>query len=342
MYAVIEDSLMNGTLTHRRAWASLALLPALLLALGEVAGAAQPAPEDRAQLEKQLDEARARLDDAARDVAELSQKLHGGDPGAPMHPPQGGPPRGAMLGINIGGDQDRADGVEVKGVTPGGPAETAGLRTGDVIVAIDGKTLRKSADRAASRQLVEHLRTVQPGQVVKLDYLRGDKKATAAVKTGAAEPPITRILREHLPLFEGMRLPPDFEQFLGGHGRNFRSLELVPVTPKLGRYFGTDTGLLVVRAPADAGAKLEEGDVILAIGGRTPENPPHAYRILGSYQPGEIVKVELLRQRKRMSVEVTVPGDSTGGPAPDAPRPRPAEPPVAPPPPEPSGTAVSS
>ena len=210
-----------------------------------------------------------RLDDAARDVAELTQKLHGDD----MAMTTAGPPRGAMLGINIGGDQNRADGVEIKGVSPAGPAEAAGLRTGDVIVAVDGKALRKSADRSAGRQLVEHLRGVEPGQVVKIDYLRDGKKATAAVKTSAAEPPMARILRQHLPMLEGMQLPPDFEQFLGGPGRGFRSLELVPITPKLGQYFGADKGLLVVRAPTEAGSKLEEGDVILSIGGRTPENP---------------------------------------------------------------------
>jgi S1-C subfamily serine protease len=138
-----------------------------------------------------------------------------------------------------------------------------------------------------------------------------------------------------------MTLPPDFEQFLGGPGRGFRDLELVPVTPKLGQYFGTDKGLLVVRAPAEAGAKLEEGDVILAIGGRTPENPRHAFRILGSYQPGETVKVEVLRQRKRMAVDLKVPERPAEGPM-LAPPPRAPEPPAAPPPPQPRGSTVSS
>jgi S1-C subfamily serine protease len=232
-----------------------------------------------------------------------------------------------MLGINIGGEQNRTDGVEVKGVSPAGPAEAAGVRTGDVIVAVDGKPLRKTADRTAGRQLVEHLRGVQPGQVVKLEYLRDGKRATASVKTSAAEPPLTRIFREHLPMLEGMTLPPDFEQFLGGPARGFRALELVPVTPGLGQYFGTDKGLLVVRAPAEAGAKLEEGDVILTIGGRTPENPRHAFRILGSYQPGEVVKVEVLRQRKRSVVELTMPERPDDGPMLHGPAPRPPAPP---------------
>lgn len=316
------------------------LLPALLLAAaGTAHAAATTEPQDRAQLEKQLDDARARLDDAARDVAELTQKLHGDD----MPMAHGGPPRGAMLGINIGGDQDRADGVEIKGVSPAGPAAAAGLRTGDVIVAVDGKALHKSADRNAGRQLVEHLRGVQPGQVVKVDYVRDGKKATAAVKTSAAETPMARIVRQHLPMLEGMSLPPDFEQFLGGPGRGFRALELLPITPKLGQYFGTDKGLLVVRAPTEAGSKLEEGDVIQTIGGRTPENPRHAFRILGSYQPGEKVKVELLRQRKRTTVEMTVPAQDGQGPAlrPGVP-PRAPQPPGAPPPPAPTSGSVAS
>ena len=334
---------MNRPLPDGRAGLVRMLLPALLLVAAGVAHSAVPTEsQDRAQLEKQLDEARARLDDAARDVAELSQKLHGADAGAAMRSAQGGPPRGAMLGINIGGDQNRDDGVEVKGVSPAGPAEAAGLRTGDVIVAVDGKALRKAGDRTPGRQLVEHLRSIQPGQAVKLDYLRDGRKATASVKTSAAEPPLARIVREHLPMLEGMNLPPDFEQFLGGPGRGFRALELVPVTPKLGQYFGTDKGLLVVRAPADAGAKLEEGDVILTIGGRTPENPRHAFRILGSYQPGEKVKVELLRQRKRTVVDVAVPENPGEGPMFQGPPPRAPLPPAAPPPPEPRGGQVSS
>jgi serine protease DegS len=81
----------------------------------------------------------------------------------------------------------------------------------------------------------------------------------------------------------------------------------VPVTPRLGQYFGTDKGLLVVRAPDAPGLRLEEGDVILSIDGRTPDSPRHAFRILGSYQPAEQVKLEVLRQRKHMTLEVQVP-----------------------------------
>jgi predicted metalloprotease with PDZ domain len=288
-------------------------LGALLASAIALAATTQPAAaaemQDKAQLQKQLDDARGRLDDAARDVADLSRKLYGDDmEGMPM-PHPGGPPRGAMLGINIGGGPELAEGVEVMGVSPSGPAAAAGLKSGDVIVAIDGKPLRKADDRAAGRQLVEQMRATQAGQKVKVDYLRDGKKLSTTVTTVAAEPPMVRMLREHMPMLEGMQIPPDWEEMISPRGRGFRALELVPITPKLGQYFGTDKGLLVVKAPAVApgAAGLEEGDVLLTIGGRTPENPRHAFRILGSYQPGEKVRVEVLRQRKRLALDVQTP-----------------------------------
>jgi hypothetical protein len=89
----------------------------------------------------------------------------------------------------------------------------------------------------------------------------------------------------------------------------FGSAELVPLTPKLGQYFGAEKGLLVVRAP-DSRLKLEEGDVIVDIDGRVPSNSTHAFRILGSYQPGEKVKLNVLRMKKRTTIDLTIPEDA--------------------------------
>jgi membrane-associated protease RseP (regulator of RpoE activity) len=310
---------------------TVAALLGLAATLAVPARAAEQAQPERAALEKQLEDAQSRLDAAARDVADLSAQLYGGDARHEVIKFRHGGPRGAMLGINIGGsEQARDEGVEVMGVSPSGPAEAAGLRKGDVITAVDGKPLRKTDERNAGRQLVEYLRSVEPGQVVKVEYLRDGRKQTASVTTVAAEPPMVRIMRERIPMLEGVELPFEVDALMGGPRRAFRSLELVPITPKLGEYFGTDKGLLVVRAPAAAG--LEEGDVILTIGGRTPEDPRHAFRILGSYQPSEQVKVEVLRHRKRMTVDVKLPDhEGAGSRSFRAPRPGvPVKPPVPP------------
>jgi len=86
--------------------------------------------------------------------------------------------------------------------------------------------------------------------------------------------------------------------------------EFLAVTPGLGRYFGTDKGPEVVRPPEVAGGELQEGDVILAIGGREPQDPGHALRILASYQPGETVELVLMRDRKRREVVLHIPDDA--------------------------------
>ena len=82
-------------------------------------------------------------------------------------------------------------------------------------------------------------------------------------------------------------------------------MELATLTPQLGRYFGTDKGVLVVRAPKDF--KLEDGDVILSIDGREPSSGSHATRILSSYQPGEKIAIKVMRQQKAVNLETTLP-----------------------------------
>jgi membrane-associated protease RseP (regulator of RpoE activity) len=320
---------MNTIRIRRGGWTLAAYAAMVLLGVASPASAAD-APADQAALEKQLADARARLDAAARDVATLSAELYGDENVNIVKYMHGGPP-GAMLGVNIGRSSDREEGVDVVGVSPGGPAERAGLRAGDVIVAVNGQALKKTSERGTAGQLVAFMRTVQPGQTVKVDYLREGKRQSVELKAAAAEPPLARIMREKMlvmPMHEGKDFPRFHEMLIPGQA--FGQLELVPMTPKLGQYFGTDKGLLVVRAPGEPGLSLEEGDVLLTIGGRTPDGPGQAFRILHSYQPGEKVKLGILRNRKRMEVEATVPSmGAKGGPV------RPALPPMPPQPPAP-------
>jgi S1-C subfamily serine protease len=82
---------------------------------------------------------------------------------------------------------------------------------------------------------------------------------------------------------------------------------MVSLTKDLGRYFGTDKGLLIVRAPDDESLKLRDGDVIQRIDGREPTSVTHAMRILGSYQSGETLEIEIMRDKKRQTVSVEMP-----------------------------------
>ncbi|HET9446668.1 MAG TPA: PDZ domain-containing protein [Steroidobacteraceae bacterium] len=287
---------------------------AALLALAAGAGAAEQDSKStdtdarsQAELERKLAEARKRLDEAAREVANLSMSMS--DDMVPhirkfvMNAPR------AVLGINLGTkDEAQGGGVEVVSVSPGGAAERAGLKAGDVLTEINGKALKSQGDESAREQLLEAMRKVNPGDSVALSYRRDNKVVKANL---VAQPLKDRFFTRALPAPEMGAIPrmPNFV-FMRGEGV-FGSAELVPMTPKLGQYFGTETGLLVVRAPDDSRLKLEDGDVIVDIDGRTPASPSHALRILSSYQAGEKLKLTILRTKKRMTFDITVPEDAT-------------------------------
>ena len=79
-------------------------------------------------------------------------------------------------------------------------------------------------------------------------------------------------------------------------------LELAPLNPDLGQYFGASDGVLVISAPPDSALGLKGGDVVLAVDGRKPAGPSHLLRILRSYETGENFKLDILRNHKRETV----------------------------------------
>lgn len=85
------------------------------------------------------------------------------------------------------------------------------------------------------------------------------------------------------------------------------TLRLITLTPQLGRYFGAARGVLVVRAPRHGVLKLQDGDVILAIGGRVPASSSQAIRILTSYDPGEKIGMVIMREHHRVDITATLP-----------------------------------
>jgi len=284
---------------------------------------------DEATLEKRLEEAQQRLEAAAREVAELSAEA-GGPHVVKMFDRRVLGPRRAMLGVNLGGTEPNGNGVRVNGVSPGGAAAEAGVLAGDVIVAIEGKAV------STGRDLVTAMEDVEPGQKVALDLRRDGKSVKLAVTARPMDRQFFAGPEMAVPGLSGVPALPHIAPLRGialAHRphwllEGWNDAELVKVTPALGRYFGTDKGVLVARAPGDATLGLQDGDVIVSIGGREPQSGPHAMRILRSYQPGETVELRILRDRKTQTLEAAVPESK------DEPGPRmkvaPPEPPVEP------------
>ena len=91
---------------------------------------------DQARAQAELAAARKRLDEAAREVAELSTRLGRDERGRDFLFIDDGGPRRAILGVQIDPASGK-EGARVLSVSPGGAAEVAGLLKGDIIVNLD-------------------------------------------------------------------------------------------------------------------------------------------------------------------------------------------------------------
>jgi C-terminal processing protease CtpA/Prc len=275
----------------------------------EAEQALREAEEQQRAAEIQMREAEERLAEAARQIADLSRKhlpaivdierLHLGGR--------------LVLGITIGSEDDDGpvEGVTVRGVSPGAAADEAGLRSGDIITAVNGESLTADSDELANARLIEFMSGVEEGDVLDVEYLREGKQAKAEVRPREMSPLAFAFNPGHRNFSVGVAPhgpERDFHRFSWlSDGSGWGHMEMVSLTDRLGKYFGTDKGLLVVRAPDDEALKLEDGDVIQSIDGREPKSVSHAMRILGSYQSGEELELQIMRDRKRQTLKIEMP-----------------------------------
>jgi len=231
--------------------------------------------------------------------------------------------RRARLGlkVNLRARESDSIGAYVDAVTPNGPAANAGMRSGDIITRVDNKSVltggesssRDDRESMPGLRLIELAATLEPNDTVPVEFRRGKERKTVTVVTGD-EPTIVFRGRPgggafdfRYPAESRMALPSDDQDlFVEGpllYGSPLAHLELAPLNPDLGQYFGATTGVLVISVPRSSELGLKGGDVVLAVDGRKPESPSHLLRILRSYQDSESFKVDVLRNRKRVAVE---------------------------------------
>ncbi|HZZ89377.1 MAG TPA: trypsin-like peptidase domain-containing protein [Caulobacteraceae bacterium] len=141
-------------------------------------------------------------------------------------------------------------GALVDGLTAGGPAAQAGLKSGDVITEVNGAAVHSSAD------VTQQVALAKPGDAIHLSVLRDGHPIDVTIKAGL------RPSEDELASSLGRRSGPDKDQDQGATGLTVLGMLLAP---------NASGGLLVqnVSPNSDAADKgLRRGDVILRAGTR--------------------------------------------------------------------------
>lgn len=146
----------------------------------------------------------------------------------------------------------RQKGALVGSAQPNTPAANAGIKSGDVIVSVNGEPI------ADSRELTRRIAGIKPGSKVEIGYIRDGQERTATVELGTlpagdvAKASTDRAQPERSMLRLGLQLAPADRAGAGDEG-----VAVVNVDPD---------------GPA-AGKGIREGDVILEVGGKRVSTP---------------------------------------------------------------------
>lgn len=138
-----------------------------------------------------------------------------------------------------------AAGAIVDSAEAGTPAAKADLKSGDVIVKVDGTAIKDARD------LTRRIGALRPGETVKLGYLRDGREQTASVTLTGQQ--------------DGRQAKADLK---AGAGKSVLGVQLAPAKDVNG---AGDKGVAIVGIDPNgqAAAKgLSEGDVILEVGGK--------------------------------------------------------------------------
>ncbi len=103
--------------------------------------------------------------------------------------------RRSIIGVTIDYEQESdvdAEGAVIREVQAGGPADDAGLRAGDIVVRVDGRSVFDPLDRRAERRLSEDqslpvqrfvrlVGALEPGETIEVEYVRDGRVRTTTL-----------------------------------------------------------------------------------------------------------------------------------------------------------------
>lgn len=301
------------------------MLPMLALLATAAARAADPVTSP--ELEKahaDLKAAWQQTQAAQENLAMIESKLGVDSPRALAWEFMNNPKRGALGLVFARGRGDAT--LRVQAVSPGSAAETAGLREGDTLLAIDKTSFAGLSADDALAALHRFTRTLEVGTKVRLQYSRDGKAGEATLV--AARPPLfgrrpfdrdgdgkpdgpphDLLMAGSI---DGLRdgPMPGGHSRMGGPSSDDAPFQLVALNPVLATYFKVDGGVLVLsvndRNPDAPSFGLRPGDVVQQVDGQRVATPTQLFeRLLRA--AGTTVKLGGVRTGAPLTLDAAVP-----------------------------------
>ncbi len=205
---------------------------------------------------------------------------------------------GAYLGAFLAGvDDGETKGVSVRRVVKGAPAESAGLRVGDIIRKIGDATITDP------REVVSMIRSARPGEKLSLSIERSGESSTIEVTLGE-RPDDFPILTDPRRSGESEKAsPPERPAFLGvGFGE---------VPSLLAYHLDLEPGVGIVVGDVRAGsaaaaAGIRANDVIVSVGGNEIRGGAGFVTAIRDRRAGDEVAIELIQKGERKKINVTL------------------------------------
>jgi len=218
---------------------------------------------------------------------------------------------GAFLGVQMQELTDELrDGLDIKvekgilinEVIDDSPADEAGLHDGDVIVAFNGK------DVESPRQLRDLIAERKSGDTVKIDVIRDDREKSFDVTIGEWPNDGMAFVAPHSFDIDVPGIVADF------HPRRL-GVQVSELNEDLASYFGVkkDGGLLVLSVSDEstaAEAGVKSGDVITKVGDEDVTSTKDIRSALSDMDEGDKVAIEVVRKKRKKSLEGEVKGAS--------------------------------
>ena len=193
------------------------------------------------------------------------------------------------------------EGVLISDVVNKGPADAAGIKTGDILMTFDGGQI------TSPKQLQRMVARTKPGDKVKLAVLRNGKKQTIDVTLGKREARRYVIrsgephgLKDHRGFIQVSSLP---DLWIGVH--------LDQLGEQLAEYFEVKEGegLLVTNVEDDSPAEkggIIAGDVIVKIEGKKIHTVDDIHDLLRDHEEDDKIEVTVTRKGDQKSLKITL------------------------------------